>query len=293
MSTKIYEGLRIDNMPLPEFNNWCMDIRRQIKGVSKAQFFKAVAKIAESIYLWQKTDMNLCPYYHGLDVSELLERKDNPKEWDKSSILCYSIRLASKIAKRSETAVAWIDSESDLDFAASLSVFPMQDKILVIPFATNPCIKEIITSNSKVHEYGYWNNTDHPSELSDEEWEQRKMDWDMVFKHSGIPAECGMTIHLFDFQSVDCWNAFDQEFIKGYILPHIRNDHDNCCAVAKQRILDRLWEEKKPKMEDGHEMSTMLEIEHYIKEHPELIENEAKSLFGTLDFQNFLLADQE
>lgn len=34
-----------------------------------------------------------------------------------------------------------------------------------------------------IEEYGYWNNTDPPDDITQEDWDQRYSDWDAVFKH--------------------------------------------------------------------------------------------------------------
>lgn len=45
-------------------------------------------------------------------------------------------------------------------------------------------------------EFGYWDNTDKPDEVSEAQWKNRKKIWDdlLLRKGSGIPAERGMTI---------------------------------------------------------------------------------------------------
>lgn len=294
MSTKIYDGIQISNMTLTELNDWCMSLRKEMKEIALAQFYRGVTRIAASIFLWQKTNMNLCPYYHGLDVKKLQERKDDPKTWDARAVFAYADTLAKEIAKRSANAKTHMDNEPDFDYEVSLSLFPLTDKILGIPYTTNKALKSCITDNSKVSEYGYWNNTDCPDSISEDAWEVRKKDWDEIFKYSGIPANCGMSIVLLDVDSVDWWRCPDRETIDNYIKPHLKEEFEYCKIVAKQKIMDKMWEDIKATRDiDGHEMSTVLEINQHVKEHPEEVEEEAKLYLGSLDFKTFLLEGLE
>lgn len=290
MSTKIYDGISIKNMNLIKLNDWCLSVRKKLKEVATAQYYNGVIKIAVSIFLWQKTDMNLCPYYHGLDVQELLKRKDNPKEWNAREVYLYADKIARDLAKRSAIAKTIMDNEPDFDYTTSISIFPMEDKILAIPFTTNGALKECIFLDEMVSRYGYWNNTDGPSDLTEEQWEQRKKDWDEVFKTSGIPANCGMSIVLLDNDSLDWYLCPDKPIIEKYILSCLKDELEYCKMVAKQKLMDTMWEEAKTKQDiTGHETSTILEIHHYLKDHPELIDEEAQKYIGQLDFKTFFL----
>ena len=290
MSTKIYDGIYLDNMTLTELNDWCLTTRKSLKDIALAQYFRGVIHIAAAIFIWQKTDMNLCPYYNGLNVQKLQNRKDDPKQWDARSVFAYADRIAKNIAKLSAAAKNILDNEPDFDYNTSISIFPIADKILAIPYTTNEALKSRIMNDTKVHEYGYWNNSDHPSGLTDEDWNMRERDWNYVFKNSGIPANCGMSVQLLDLDSLEWWVNPDKAFVEKYVKPHLKEEIEYCELVAKQKLIDAMWEDiKKKKNIDGHEMSTCLEIHKHFKEHPELVFEEAKKYVGTLDFAAFML----
>lgn len=52
--------------------------------------------------------------------------------------------------------------------------------------------------NDSVKEYGYWNNTDEPEEMSEDEWSARRAHWSLSLldKDSAIPIEEGISIRM-------------------------------------------------------------------------------------------------
>ena len=83
----------------------------------------------------------------------------------------------------------------DLDITGSLCLFPIKDKILGIPYINHELLEHFNTCDRHV-EYGYWNNVDPLETCTEEEWEQRKVDWDNALPGHGIPSLCGYTIDL-------------------------------------------------------------------------------------------------
>jgi hypothetical protein len=84
----------------------------------------------------------------------------------------------------------------DTDF--QIVVFPYQDKFLGIVYTENGKWFKQWLSMPGVSEYGYWNNTDQPDNISDEEWEVRSEVWDEVLGDLGIPSMVGFTIDIHD-----------------------------------------------------------------------------------------------
>lgn len=84
----------------------------------------------------------------------------------------------------------------DTDF--QIVVFPHQDSFLGIAYTESEKWFDQWLSMPGVSEYGYWNNTDPPNNVSDEEWEVRGMVWDEVLGSLGIPSMVGFTIDIHD-----------------------------------------------------------------------------------------------
>jgi hypothetical protein len=87
-----------------------------------------------------------------------------------------------------------------LDFTFNIVLFPTEKHTLIIDFGGR-IYSKIIPELIKVlelEEYGYWNNTDWPDNVTFEEWEQREQDWkDVLLKYPGaIPGECGFIYEL-------------------------------------------------------------------------------------------------
>jgi hypothetical protein len=61
-----------------------------------------------------------------------------------------------------------------------------------------------------VSEFGYWNNTDQPDEISDEEWEARGKIWDEILPGAGIPSMNGFTIAIGDPGGPNLWSHADK-----------------------------------------------------------------------------------
>lgn len=45
-------------------------------------------------------------------------------------------------------------------------------------------------------DYHYQNQTDEPSHLSEQEWDERRKTWDAIMRHSDVPANAGLTFHI-------------------------------------------------------------------------------------------------
>lgn len=64
-------------------------------------------------------------------------------------------------------------------------------RILVLFYAQDQDYYEALTASGVVVPYGYWNNSDEPEEVTQEEWEQRKNDW--LVLDTDTPADTGLT----------------------------------------------------------------------------------------------------
>lgn len=100
----------------------------------------------------------------------------------------------------------------DLDF--SVSIIPLRGKVLGIPYYRLEGHKKLWESLNWVKEYGYWNNSDRPDNLTAADWRKRKSDWDKALPdHASTPAENGYSfqivgqtnpqIALYDIKDVD------------------------------------------------------------------------------------------
>lgn len=70
---------------------------------------------------------------------------------------------------------------------------------LVNLYASNNYYTEVFSSLDYIEEFGYWNNTDHPEELTRDQWQQRGQIWkDAMSDYSLTAAEAGLSFDVAD-----------------------------------------------------------------------------------------------
>lgn len=82
----------------------------------------------------------------------------------------------------------------DTDF--QLVFFPYKKKFLGIAYTEHDEWYESWCKMPGVREYAYWNNTDKPCDISNNEWSARGRAWDKVLGYGDIPSMCGFTIDI-------------------------------------------------------------------------------------------------
>ncbi len=87
--------------------------------------------------------------------------------------------------------------DPDVDMSLTLTFFPFEDQTLGMAFAPNPRILAMVEGLPGWEDYHYQNQTDKPQEISEEDWEKRRRDWDVVLLDaSGIPEREGFSIKV-------------------------------------------------------------------------------------------------
>lgn len=84
----------------------------------------------------------------------------------------------------------------DTEFTLVVMPYPAGDMILAIAYSERQDWIKQFRALPWVEEYGYWNNTDKPDEVSDEEWEEREKAWTAATKSDPLdrPGAAGFTI---------------------------------------------------------------------------------------------------
>lgn len=88
--------------------------------------------------------------------------------------------------------------DRQLDIEVSITLLPTETpgEFLVFPIADNSQMMEKLGELPGLVEYAYWNNTDQPDGITDEEWDARGRAWDKALGDDGIPALSGFSITL-------------------------------------------------------------------------------------------------
>lgn len=85
---------------------------------------------------------------------------------------------------------------NDLDPGASVCVFGDDSGTYAMLFSNNRHGDTLFEKALGCKEYNYWDNTDHPDDVSEEEWSSRGRRWDELLGPSGVPEVCGATFVL-------------------------------------------------------------------------------------------------
>ncbi len=99
-------------------------------------------------------------------------------------------RLYKKIEELDKSKV-WTFSDADIMYQVTILPNMAGGNPLVMVFGneSREYIKMIIDAGI-VKEYGYWDNSDYPDDVTDEEWAVRKKAWSGIFDNA--PAEVGV-----------------------------------------------------------------------------------------------------
>ena len=172
MSTKIYNGCLINVSTLKEYQDFITEMREHLhpiilNTVALQAVSRAVALIDHLAINAEDMRENTDRHFIWSGMQEYITEFDTNKESISMSHECSAV------------------------------FFMLEDKVLAIPYMENP---NAFIFHDKVDFYGYWNNTDQDEDCTDEEWVQRRDDWDAALTGAGVPVECGSVV---EFSSPD------------------------------------------------------------------------------------------
>jgi hypothetical protein len=90
------------------------------------------------------------------------------------------------------------DPEVDFDF--ELSILPFGGAVYGMAFCERPRWIDLWMEQGAVDDFSYWNNTDRPDGIAEDEWEERGRIWhDLLLAHpAGTPGMAGFTAQCAD-----------------------------------------------------------------------------------------------
>ena len=226
MSIKLYDGLMTRSTSLYDINAMLLALKPSLKKVAANDYRKLFAKTLVEFSYSVKYDVNITSY----DIV--------PTEWkaeEKSAMVFIALALR-KAAQKTANATLLSDCWVDLDFNVSVSLLPLPDKTLMIPFSQNQRLISVLSDAEGIEKYGYWNNTDPEEEVSSKSWETRKREWNAVLPGIGIPAENGPTLRLLSYQEVVGLPEPEA------VLPLISDEM--LTAAARWAAINKLWKEE-------------------------------------------------
>lgn len=189
MSTKIYNGHKFKSyMDLLELNERLLELRKtyrkEIKAYTKKLFMNLVY-FYEDLYSVDKS------LYH----TKMKQFGDFSEIGDSDKYLqVIAANVALNLTDKVEKAMQEPEYSPVFDISANLQIFPLRDKIL-FTFYGSHSLEQILETEPDIEEYHYQNQCDMPEDISEDEWEQRRIDWNMAIP-SGIPAKNGFGVEL-------------------------------------------------------------------------------------------------
>jgi len=171
-------------MTLNKLQEWSMKFRKKIEIKNReliAQKYAFIcSQLIDSIFIFDSVNF--------LDI------------WKEYNIALdkHPYAVAFEIMKKHRN---WRDPE--FDFSCEIVFIPVKSQVLGIPYTEQEEHIKIIESMPGYEEYGYWNNTDRPDNLSEARWDKRRDDWDLALPGLGISNLSGFKITCKDKSWVD------------------------------------------------------------------------------------------
>jgi hypothetical protein len=168
MSTKIYTGFKIDTIDILEVQAILNEHHKSVKEITKEKIIEHLIKSAVKEF-----------------DRDTIEKKDTDKNY--ISEANYDMEDRQKKIKQT------MSRDPEVDFDAEIAIFPFEGKFYGIYYTEKEEFYDNLLTNSKVVEFSYWNSTDHPKNITKQEWEEREKIWDTIFKGNELPCEIGFT----------------------------------------------------------------------------------------------------
>ena len=168
MSTKIYNGYRSKlsmQKLLPELKKFVI----QEKVATKARYVRSLL-------------------YESIRVFDLLPT------------LNFQATLVDTFIKHKEE----IKDISDHEYhhlthsVSSLILIPRDNDVLILLFCSDLKIKKVFSELLFIDDYSYWNNTDRPDDISEQDWNNRGKDWEVALGGDGYgkPIDNGYSFNI-------------------------------------------------------------------------------------------------
>ncbi len=217
MSTKIYDGLKLKD--------------------SNADLYEVIGIIARGIR--EEFDHQV----HKLIANSLAEAVDYKTLRDESKGDDY---LFYKVEEQWKKRQADFGRHHTLNDPLRFSIVfgrSSEGNILAVPYsANNADYKAVLDATELFEPYGYWNNTDHPEELTQAQWDARGEEWDSLTNNEGtfgdLPGwELGNSMDVWSHGFISALKEPDED------LNNYRSQRARLKAYITEALIGKLIEE--------------------------------------------------
>ncbi|MDA8344970.1 MAG: hypothetical protein M0Z66_05750 [Thermaerobacter sp.] len=199
MSTKIFNGYMLGFSAMTDIwviDQWASVFRKRISHMEddlRARLFATVtATLVDRIALLDDPK-RLLSIVNGLTDENAKTLSDH-----RTPFMVAFEHIANHEKKIRETSMR----DPDYDFECNVQILhvPGRNILLAMLFTEQEAYRILWRRMPHVQEYAYWNSTDQPSYLTDEQWDRRRRDWDKALGEDGIPS-----LHGF---GIDCHHVY-------------------------------------------------------------------------------------
>lgn len=277
MSTKIYNGYKLPNWTFKELKDFYTPLVEEANIIRTELYSKQLAKDAT---------LNIDRYNHNLSLIDL------PKHFkDKETFKTYYLDIARDYAMEQIKEIHITHRRNPAyDYEFDICFIPIDNAVLALLYTEQKNLTEMWENCQHVSEYGYWNNEEQDESITDEEWEQRRIDWDIALGSSGVPAENGLSFDPFK-------NILFLRHTNELVLKHIPDKDKRAKNIAKELLWLEYYDNEQHKLLD--ENATFKLAWNF----PEVLENEYKEKYEQLQLkikkdliditEEYLLEDRE
>ena len=179
MSTKIYSGFVFKSADIFAIHNIIQQFRHKIDAYISEEYKQYAANLA-SCYVDKIACGMVCN-----DKNDENEKQMYP--------VYYAFKVLSDAAREAQKSIYKGDI---FDYSCSVTVHPYNGRFYGMLF----CDKKEIDKmwfDQEIEEYRYWDNTDCPENVTQEEWESRGETWDAILKDFHyVPSMNGFTAEI-------------------------------------------------------------------------------------------------
>lgn len=259
MSMTIYTGFKLKANTIEEAYEIAEDFRLKANEIAEEETIKWIAREAA----------------HLFDEATLAGQE--PELTRKVSEARYDFMRTSSEQDRKQSR-----DFSGVDMTSEIVIFPTDKGIVGILYTENSKIEDAWKSLPEVEDFSYWNNSDHPEDVLDEEWEERSRVWNKVFesRRGSIPSSAlrGITI---TFTLNQQQFLLDRELVNDF-WPTME---ERVGSMARGRVIKRITSQLAGNTSGSSSWSVYARIGDYIRseEGVEEISREAEKIRDVLE----------
>lgn len=191
MSTKIYQAYRAPAEYIVDLIDWGRD----------------TMETAAMVWL-ERLMENIDPEKLGECPEHIAGDPEGEKVWERAKRLETVMELVKEEVKSPYKSVLNINCGMNLWFYAG--------KVYMIPIGERFIVEELDKSLPEwLEDYSYWNNTDPPEEITDEQWRERGETWDQICTGKGRAQHNARRLYHEVIDAGTSMGSFDLEWKMG------------------------------------------------------------------------------